>query len=220
MSYQKIPESQHKKPAPRSKDINPLHGNSTMSKIDHYQLGDIVRKLRESGCSLNEIQTEINTKYLTEENSFVSIMSLSRWINKNIDNSKDLDKRNSSYSIDEYQEYIEMLEYCNTQLEIAEVAMTDLKKSAKASGTFVNAKDVTNLINSTQKMIAQKQAILAAIIVVKEKIYSFQAMNEIITIVTDKVKARDMTLYSEIISDIKNDPMLIAAYQKIRCIQK
>lgn len=208
---------------PRSMEINPLHGNSTMSKVDFYQLGTIVRQLKESGCTLQQIQTEINTKYLTEESQFLSLMSLSRWIGKNMSNAKELDQRTSiatnDVGISEYHELMEMIEYCNSQLELAEMSMNDIKKISRETRLPVNSKDVTNLINTTEKMIARKQALLASITQIKDKIYSWKAMNDIITIVTEKVKAKDLSLYGEIIHEIKSDPMLIEAYKKLKDIQ-
>ena len=217
MAYQKKLPSEYKKPPPRSIEINPLHGNSTTSKIDFYQLGDIVKSMRECGCTLDEIQTEINTKYLTEENQFVSKMSLSRWINKNIDNAKELDQRsNRDISINEYQELKEMIEYCDSQLEISELALHGLKEDSKKKKVPIRPGDITNIMNANEKTLARKQALLASITQIKEKMISWQTTFDIVNIILGKVKEKDLVLFAEIVGEIKTDPLLNQAFQSMK----
>lgn len=205
------------KPPVPTKETHPLNGLITVSKIDYYQLGDIVRKLRETGCTLEQIQTELNTKYLTEENQFVSIMSLSRWINKNIDNAKELDQRtNQEVDISEYQELLDMVKYCDSQLETSELTMHGLKKQAKEQKIPMSAKDVTNLMNCNEKILSRKQALLASITQVKEKMISWKTTFEIVNIILEKVREKDLVLFADISSEIKANPLLNQAFQSMK----
>ena len=230
---------------------NPIHGVG-QSKIEFYNLQDVAIDLKKAGCSLQEIQEVINTKYLNGDDQFISIMSLSRWLSKNFDDYDSTDLRKSNVSINEYNELLDMASYSENQLEIAERTLKDIRQAAKetrsfgtnkvqiikdhmktvkdkevkeiltavlkymdSADTFANPKDVVALMNSTEKTLARRQSILSDIVKIKEKIFSFTAMQTIIATAMNKVKAKDVELYAEIKNEFNNDPMIAEAFKKI-----
>ena len=203
------------KPPVNTKNSAPLQGIN-ISRIDFYQIGDKVSKLRSSGATLQEITDEINQKYLPADAVPINAMTCSRWIKKNLSASDNVDQRQSEdYSCNEHQELLDMLQFINNQLEIAEGLLSDIRKEAKEK-KVTNGKEVRDVLFILEKLTARKQSILASLTEVKAKIYSFSNLNEIIRIALDIVKTKDMLLYADVIEEIKKNPSLVEAYRKIR----
>jgi hypothetical protein len=234
---------------------NPLQGKTpNQGKIGFYHLEDRVIALKQAGCTITEIQDTINTKYLTEPDQFLSRMSISRFLSKHMEDYKDLDQRYQNYTVNEYNELLDMLQYSEGQLEVAERTLADIRKAAKETRDFpldkleevqkevsqvklgkstmtvleklldkarkgdryVNPKDVTALMNATEKALARRQSILSDLVGIKEKIYSFIAMQQIISTIMQKVKDKDIELYAEIRNEFNSDPMIREAFKKIK----
>ena len=204
------------KPMPTSVTSNPLHGINK-PKIEIYGLQKEIIEMKKAGNSLKAIVDEMNTKYLTEENQFISVNSLSRWLRANMEDYEKYDQRNNQeVDISEYQEYLQMVEYCDLQLETCEIALHDLKKQAKENKCPIPAKDVTNLMNCNQKTLAQKQALLAAITSMKDRMINWKLTFDIVNIILEKVKERDLVLFSEIVNIVKSDPLMNQVFQSMK----
>lgn len=193
---------------------NPLQG-LPQSKIEFYHLEDKVITLKRAGCTLQEIQDTINTKYLTEPDQFISIMSISRFLSKHFEDYKTTDQRYANFSLNEYNELLDMLQYSESQLEVAEKTLSDIRKGAKESGMYANAKDIVALMNATEKSLARRQSILSDIVGIKDKIYNFIAMQQIVSTVMQKVKDKDILLYAEIKNEFNNDAKVSEYFKKI-----
>ena len=221
-------------------------GGGNGSKIDFYQIGDKVLELKVQGFSITEITDYCNTELLTEEGQFVSRMAVERYIQKNLKNYKELDKRRTPSQINELNEMYDMLEYADGQLEIIEQATKELKDSAawrrgvsnkridelikkaksndfdaadcetlveiltnfKKVPPYNNARDVVALVNSSEKTLARRQSLLANIIQWKDKVYTFTALQKIVTTLMTKVKQRDVGAYVDVQKEFNADPLI------------
>lgn len=210
-----MPKGNPKGKAPVAIETNPLQGMSSQSKIEFYHLEDKVITLKRAGCTLQEIQDTINTKYLTEPDQFISIMSISRFLSKHFDDYKTTDQRYANFSLNEYNELLDMLQYSESQLEVAEKTLSDIRKEAKDTGKYANAKDIVALMNATEKSLARRQSILSDIVGIKDKIYNFIAMQQIVSTVMQKVKDKDILLYAEIKNEFNNDAKVSEYFKKI-----
>lgn len=66
-----------------SKELNPLQGLS-ISKVDHYGLGGVIKRLVNAGNKVPAIHKELHEKHLPPDAPRISIMAIHRWIKKNI----------------------------------------------------------------------------------------------------------------------------------------
>jgi hypothetical protein len=208
-----MPNPHGKPPVPDGS--NPLQGLA-QSKIDFYNLGHIVKKLRNTpGVSLIDITNELNEKYLPED-AKISVMAVSRYCNKHVKDDIDL-RCSEEMAINIYGEEVDMLNIITEEIETIQIYLNQFKSEVKkGSDVTLVAGKVKDLLFLLDKLIARKGAILANIGNTQEKIYNYVNMNNIITIVLDEVKNKDLTLYADIVEKIKSNPMLIEMYKKIR----
>ena len=152
------------KPPVPGKDvpIGPLHGIQ-QSKIDYFALGEIVKKLRNSGLSLVEITDELNTKYVTDPSCKISTMSVCRWVDKNM--SEDIDLRyNEETAINVYREYSNDLKTITEQIDNVKIYIDHFNKGIKG-GTDITvvASKIKDMQGSLEKLLSKKHVMLQSI---------------------------------------------------------
>lgn len=207
------------KPPVPSKDLNSLQGLN-MSKIDFYNLGHIVQKLREStdNISLIDIANELNTKHLPEGAPKISTMAVQRWCKSNLseDSVRDL-RTKEQYAINTYHQEIDLMQTIDNQISNLEIFLDALNKEIKkGSDVKVGGKEVREMMFALEKMIARKSALLTSVKATQDKIFTFVNFQEIINRIMGKIKEKDLVLYAEIVESIKEDLMLQEFYRKIQ----
>lgn len=80
---------------------------------------------------------------------------------------------------------------------------------------FQNVKDVTSLMNATEKSLGRKQSILANIIEWKSKVYTFMSLQRILTQTMNIVKEKDITAYTEVKETFNSDPIVQECFRYI-----
>jgi hypothetical protein len=203
------------KPPVNTAETSPLQG-MPVSRIDYYHLGDIVRKLRlDSRMSVMEITEYINDHHFKDEDIKISHMAVQRWINKHI--KEDVDNRVKDYSPNVYRETLEMMDCLSEQIEVINIYIDAVKKGIKKKEDIkANGKELKELIYLSEKLLARKQSILHDLGQMHEKVYSYSAVNEIISIILEKAKKENPLMHSEIIAFIKTNPALAEALRKIK----
>jgi hypothetical protein len=206
------------RPPINTHETNPLQGQNT-SRIIQLGLQDIAIQLREANMSIAEITDHLNEKYLVESPQKVNLMTVQRFLKKHMPQENNRDQRvNEDFSTNVYGELHEMLDTSNEQIELLEILSEEFKKNKKNLLDY--RKDIQNNTTQIEKMLCRKQAILVQIAQIQEKVYSMQAANEIIRIALDIIKEHDKELYAKVIEEIKANPLLIAAYQRMKPVEE
>lgn len=203
-------------PPRNTKETNPFQGIS-ISPIDQYGLGDVVKKLRSTpDVKMDAIVAELNDKYLVGDMPKTSISALYRWCAKNGVN--DIDGRfREDFAVNVYQQNKEMLEDVNDQLNTLKAYLETINSKIKNREDITNsAKEMKDMLLISEKLMARKQSLLNSIAVMQEKVYSYNSMTEILGIITDMVRERDLTLYADIQEEFRKNPILLEAYKKIQ----
>jgi hypothetical protein len=205
------------KPPVNTSETNALQG-MTVSKIDFYNLSDVVRKLRDANVSYIDIAKEINENHLPLDAPKVSTMSVHRWIKRNMDEDSIKDLRyKEEQAINIYKEECEILTLVNEQIQTLEILMDGFKNMVKTnSDVKIVSKDIKELMFSMEKMIARKGQLLVSLKATQSQIYNYANMTEIVNIILDMVKESNLVLYAEITEKIRENVMLSELFRKIK----
>ena len=201
-------------PVPNGSNL--LQGNTQQNKIDFHNLGYLVKKLRNAGGTHISIAEEINTTILKDNNIKVSSSGVWRWMKENIpDDETDLRTNNDAINI--YLEECDMLKSVSKQVDPFESTIDVLNRGLKKNEDILSVtRQLKELMLTYEKILSNKQRLVNSIGLTQEKIYSYINYSTIINMVMDKVKSRDLTLYADIVEDIKSDAMLAECYRKIQ----
>lgn len=203
------------KPPVPSKELNPLQGLS-ISKIDHYGLGGVVKRLVNAGNKVPAIHEEIHKNHLPPDAPKISIMAIHRWIKKNIGDDYVDGRLSEDQAINTYHEECQLLQTINDQVSLLEIIRDELVGNLKGNFDVKSVlKDTKELSFSLDKMVTRKQALLVNIKDTQEKIYNFANFQEVMSIILGIVKERDLMLHAEIIEKIKSNAFLQEFYRKI-----
>lgn len=80
---------------------------------------------------------------------------------------------------------------------------------------YQNVKDITSVMNATEKALARKQSILANIIDWKSKVYTFMSLQKILTTTMNIVREKDITAYAEVKETFNNNPVIQQCFRYI-----
>ena len=95
-----------------------------------------------------------------------------------------------------------------------EKLLTMLEEYEKVS-PFTSSKDITALVNSSEKTLARRQSILANIIQWKEKVLTFTSLQKVVSTLMTKVKERDVASYVDTMEEFDNDPVIQECFKHI-----
>lgn len=184
-----------------------------MSKIDQYGLGAVVRALRGEGVSFDKIAKKINESYLKGDCTKTSKMAVHRWCDAN--NVRPNEQQTDNATINIYHQECSLLEALDQALGLVVVSVDDFRERMD-NGEKLNATEVKQVIDSLTSLARQKQSLINSIEITQEKIYNFMAVIDFANIVTEKIKKKDLLLYTEVMETIKENPMLVEALRRIK----
>lgn len=188
-----------------------------LMKVEELGIQDAVRGLKEAGLSYLNIANEINEKKLSGTGQTVSPMSVMRWCHKYMpDDYSDQDTN----AVNIYRHAVNLMNALSSQLDLLDTYIDSFSKAANVAGLGGNViedmKQINALMATYEKMSNRKIALLSTIGQYQEKIYSFMSASEIVNTVLMAVKDKDVTMYAELVQQIKSDPMLAECYRKIK----
>lgn len=194
--------------------IKPLQ----LMKVEELGVQDTVRALREAGLSYLNIANEVNEKKLANTGQTVSPMSVMRWCNKYMPEDYSNEDTNA---INIYRHAVGLLSAIDNSLDTLNTFIDKFSKEAnsqaiKNQDASVLIKQISTLMSTYEKLSNRKIALLNTIGQIQEKVYSFISASEIVNTVLEAVKLHDVTMYAELVQQIKTDPMLAECYRKIK----
>jgi vacuolar-type H+-ATPase subunit I/STV1 len=203
-------------PVPGKDVHNPLQGMQ-QSKIDFYGLGEIVKKYRFANMGYVDIANRLNMDHLADGCPTISTMAVQRWCKKNIRDEDNPDCReNQEQAINIYGEKRDVLNSIQDQIDTINLYMDQLNKMVKEKGDVIK---LSGLIKDQSflmlKWLAQKQMMLKDVETTQDKIYNFNNFNKALTIITDMIKAKDVALYADILSELSKDQQVVEMLRSI-----
>ena len=187
--------------------------SESQSRIDRLGLGAEVKELRAKNKSQRAIAQELNEKYnLTGTVNEIKTMTINRYIKKyNLDEIECFD---GNYAINVYEQECEMLKSVNIIIATLEMEIADYTEKLNAGERPTG--NIKDLVMAVERLYARKQALIGSIKNTQEKIYTFTAVQSIVSKIMDAVKIKNIDLYMEIKNEIINDPMMQECFRKIK----
>lgn len=188
------------------------------SIIDQYALGTTVAKLRKQGYSYLAIAKEINNtnEQLKQTGEIITSSSVMQYVHLHgIDDV--LDEHKTMEIVNVYNENKRLLNILERQMEMVQIFLDDIQRECYTTG------DVSELYTrmrelsvDLEKYIARKQSILTNMQAIQDKVYNTESLSIIIKEMLDILKKKDQKLYEEVISEVKNNQIILATYQKMK----
>ena len=186
-----------------------------ISKVDQLGLQSTVATLRRSGLSYLNIANKLNAEVLKETK--ISTMSILRWCHDNLTEESEEGLGKGQEAINIYNHSTRLLKSIDQQLELLDSFIDDFTHADNKSADILEiSKQVTAYMTTYEKLTNRKIALLQSIGVMQEKVYNFQAANKITDVVLSAVKEKDIMLYTEIMKTLKNDPLMLECYRRIK----
>ena len=183
-------------------------------KVDELHLQDTVRGLKDAGLSYLNIANEINQKKLQGTGSSISPMSVMRWCHKNMPDDYSNQDENA---VNIYRHAVNLMHAIDSQLDLLDTYIDSFATEAKSQTNVVAVtKQVTAFMSTYEKLSNRKIALLSTIAEIQSKVYSFQNASTIVNIVMDTVKEKDVTMYADIMQELKSEPLLAECYRQIK----
>jgi hypothetical protein len=194
-------------PPIQTKELNPLIGLQ-QSKIDFYQLGDVVREKVEEGLLPNDITNYINDNYFPDVDQKISDKSVRRWIKKNID------PEDNDYDINLYNKCKEDIQSCEDTLEIIDIYCNEIRRSIRKREE-INSKELKDYLFIKEKFLGRKQSQQNDLFKMQKEIRSWMMYIDMMNSVFGDLKDKYPEAYSDCLALIKSNQEWMEAMKKI-----
>lgn len=204
--------------AKKNSFTSPAKADKAISMIDKLNLGATVRELRSQGLSYLNVAKRLNG--LPElQGRPLRAMTVQRWCKNNIVQELDVEKKDEILNL--YNENRRLLESVESHIEMIDVFREDLTTKIEQTDNVQELyDDLMKLYKDTDRFYARKQLILQQMGQLQDKVYNLQTLSDIIQEILAIVERKDETVYKEIIEEMRNNRILLSAYEKVKNFSK
>jgi hypothetical protein len=197
-------------PPIQTKEINPLMGIQ-MSKIDYYQLGDLVREKLAEGLLPNDITDFINDNYFPDIDQKISDKSVRRWIKKNIEPDED----EIDYDTNLYNKIREDINSSEDTLDLIDIYTKEIKRSIKKKEQ-IDSKELRDYLFLKEKFLGRKQSQQNDMFKMQKDIRSWMTYIEIINTIINILHDKYPEAYNECMNTVKSNTTWVDALKQIQ----